>query len=150
MITYDILNIPSEHELRALFDSVGWAQMLTDAELQLAIDKSSHLVTAWDDTELVGLIRSMDDGIYSANIDLLLVHTDYQNKGIGTTLITKLLEQMSNIKCISTSPNESKNFGLYQRCGFKLVDGSGLLQLENVIYTKSNEGESKTGIAWNV
>lgn len=131
MIRYDSITIPSEPDLRILFDSVMWAQNLDDEELQTAIDNSSHLITAWDGSTLIGLIRSMDDNIYSATIDLLLVKKEYQNQGIATNLINQMKEMLKHIKFISTSPDDIKNFKLYQRCGFKLVEHSGQLQLHN-------------------
>ena len=118
--------------LKDLFNSVGWAQDLSADKLQFVIFNSSHAITAWDKHRLVGLIRSMDDNGYSANIDLLLVHKDYQGQGIATHMIEKLLDEIKHIQYISTSPNESKNFKLYTRFGFQIIADAGLLQKTNI------------------
>ena len=123
--------LPTSKQLKTLFDSVSWAQTLTKEELKYAIDNSSHIITAWDNDNLVGLIRSMDDNIYSASIDLLLVKKEYQGQGIGTALIEKMKENIKHIKFISVSPDNIKDFKLYQRCGFVFVNNSGQLQLHN-------------------
>lgn len=131
-ITYLNKKMIAPDELKNLFDSVGWAQNLTPDQLQCAIFKSSHSVSAWNGKKLVGLIRSMNDDIYSSNIDLLLVHKDYQHQGIATNLIKELLSDIKHIQYISTSPNERKNFHLYQQFGFEEITDSGLLQMENI------------------
>ena len=118
-------------ELKELFSSVGWAQDITEKELYKAIKQSSHMVIHREKGKLVGLARSMDDGIYSANIDLVVVHHDYQGCGIAKRLIEDLKEQLHEIQYISVSPNESSNVFLYQKCGFTLVDDARLLQIIN-------------------
>lgn len=131
-LAYSDNKIIEQQALKELFDSVDWGQNLTSEQLQNAISASSHIITAWDDKKLIGLIRSMDDNIYSANIDLLLVHKDHWHQKIATKLIKELLSDIKHIQYISTSPNERKNFKLYEQFGFKEITNSGLLQLENI------------------
>lgn len=120
----------SEEQLYSLFESVSWND-ICKCDLKLAINNSSHIITAWDRDTLVGLIRSMDDNIWSATIDCLIVHKNYQNKGIGSTLVKKLLEKINHIKYISVAPNNSKNNNIYCKYGFCVVKDSSLLQIKN-------------------
>ena len=117
--------------LKSLFASVHYAEKLKPDELFEAILASTHVVAAWDGSLLVGFIRSMDDTIYCANIDLLLVRPDYQKRGIARELIRRLLLDIETIQCISVSPSESKNNRLYTGFGFQIVEGAGLLQKDN-------------------
>lgn len=118
-------------ELKDLFTSVGWATMLSEDELYKAITNSSHLATYYKDGKLVAIARSMDDGIYSANIDLVVVHRDYQGCGIAKQVVKSLLNELQHIKYINVSPNESKNISLYLECGFSIIEDGCVLQLEN-------------------
>ena len=117
--------------LKKLFTSVGYARRLTPEELFRAVMASTHVVAAWDGPLPVGFIRSMDDAVYCANIDLLLVTPRYQRRGIAKALIGRLLEDLSAVRYLSVSPSESKNNRLYTQYGFQAVEGAGLLQKEN-------------------
>lgn len=121
-------NTPSGADLKSLFSSVGWAECLTEQELFDAIRVSSHSVVVYDADVLVGFIRSMDDGIYSASIDLLVVRPNYQHKGIGSELLRHLLSQIEHIRYISVSPNDKSTFRLYERFGFVEMTQGGYLQ----------------------
>ena len=99
--------------------------------LETAMMRSSHMAFIRRDDKLVGFARSMDDGIYSANIDVVVVHKNYQHQGIAKELVMDLLDQLKNVQYISVSPNESENVGLYLKCGFKLIDDGRLLQIDN-------------------
>ena len=132
----DILYSNSKKEftpdtLKDLFTSVGYAAALTKDELFEALMASTHIVAAWDGPLPVGFIRSMDDTVYCANIDLLLVRPGYRKRGIATELIRRLLIDLRAIRCISVSPSESKNNRLYTPFGFAPIEGAGLLQKES-------------------
>ncbi len=115
-------------ELKALFASVGWAVDLSPEMLWNAMRNSSHYVTARLDGALVGIVRSMDDGIWSANIDCMVVHSAFQRRGIADAMLKKLLEVLGQIKYISVSPDSAYVLPLYQKNGFALIEGGVLLQ----------------------
>lgn len=119
------------NDLLSLFHSVGWCESTSAETISYAMSKSSHIVTAWCDSQLVGLIRSMDDDCWSANIDCLVVHKDFQNIGVGKELVKELLEMVKHIETISVSPNEKENIGYYVKRGFTLIERGGLLQIYN-------------------
>ena len=115
--------------LKDLFNSVDWDLDTRPELLSLAMKNASHVITAYDNSRLIGLIRSMDDTIWHANIDCLVVHKDYQRTGVGTMLLNELLKLLKDVPTISVSPNESKNFAFYEKFGFTLIEDGGLLQL---------------------
>lgn len=121
-------NLDSE-SLKDLFNSVGWDINTRPELLSLAMENASHIVTAYDGSHLIGLIRSMDDAMWHANIDCLVVHKDYQRTGVGTMLLNELLKLLKDVPTISVSPNESKNFAFYEKFGFTRIKDGGLLQL---------------------
>lgn len=121
--------------ISSLFHSVGWDLDTSPEILVNGMGNSTNIISAWDGDKLVGIIRSMDDGYWNANIDCLVVHADYQHKGIGTMLLKALLAKIGNIINISVSPSEKENNSFYEKFGFKTVDGSSLLQI--VLDTKT-------------
>ena len=110
-------------QLKELFESVGWESAKDPDSLVLGLIFSSNIISCWDGNKLVGLIRSMDDGYWSANIDCLLVHKDYQGKGIGRKLLEVLLDQIKNIKYINVAPDSRKQIKFYKKAGFSLIKG---------------------------
>ncbi|UVQ60107.1 GNAT family N-acetyltransferase [Bacteroides faecis] len=70
----------TEQEVEELFLSVKWLSGKYPERLIKALKSSSLVVTAWDGTQLVGLIRALDDGEMVAFLHYLLVHPDYQGE----------------------------------------------------------------------
>lgn len=110
-------------QLQELFGSVGWESAKDPQTLVLAFLLSSNVISCWHDDKLIGIIRSMDDGYWSANIDCLVVHKDYQGKGIGSKLLEVLLDQIKNIKYINVAPDSRKQIKFYKKAGFSLIKG---------------------------
>lgn len=80
-ILYMTNTYPNKTSLFELFKSVNWDEGTNAEQLYTAMCRSTHTVTAWHDTQLVGFIRSMDDNILSSNIDFLLVHKRLSRAG---------------------------------------------------------------------
>lgn len=84
------------HEISELFASVHWLEeaALADEQLDLAFNHAYCNFLARDkDGKLVGMIRSSYDGMYAVMWNLV-VHPDYQRKGVGVTLLTKMIDEM--------------------------------------------------------
>ncbi|MDO5516975.1 MAG: GNAT family N-acetyltransferase, partial [Clostridium sp.] len=78
-------------ELQDLFLSVNWKSGKYPDKLVKAMKNSSHVIAAYDNDKLVGLVRSLDDGETVAFIHYLLINPSYQDFHIGTELMTRLL-----------------------------------------------------------
>jgi ribosomal protein S18 acetylase RimI-like enzyme len=129
MITYKQIQELNSADLKELFLSVDWESGKDSVMLSIAMAKATRVITAWDGKKLVGLIRSMDDGIWSANIDCLVVHKDYQHRGVGAMLLKKMVKALKAIKYINVCPDSKDNISFYQQFGFKLINGA-YLQLQ--------------------
>ncbi len=112
-----------ERDLQNLFYSVGWKSAENPGLLKKAFEKSSHVISAWEDDVLAGIIRSMDDGYWSANIDCLVVHKDYQKKGIATQMLLELLNDLSEIQYINICPDDKELINFYLKFGFTVKEG---------------------------
>lgn len=114
-----------------LFRSVSWGSGLAPEQILAAVRASSHIVTAWKDGKLVGVARSMDDGVWSANIDCIIVHAGHQRQGIAGMMLDELLDMLKDVHYVSVSPNESYILPMYLKAGFRTIPEGSLLQLEN-------------------
>ena len=83
----------TEKEVEQLFLSVNWLSGRYPDRLIKALKGSSLVITAWDGSKLVGLLRGIDDGEMVAFLHYLLVHPDYQGMGIATHLLDMAKEK---------------------------------------------------------
>ena len=103
---------------------VGWANPPAPATLLKMLEASSHFWLALDGDRLVGYIRAISDGFYSAFLPELEVLPEYQGMSIGTALLTYLLEDLSGFYSIGgTCDDELVDY--YQR--FAFVRGNGMM-----------------------
>ena len=58
-----------------------------EARIQKMLDHGNVLITAWDDTKLVGISRALSDFSFCCYLSDLAVDESYQRKGIGKKLI---------------------------------------------------------------
>ncbi len=83
MITYS--NNISVEEYNALVKAVGWTERHT-GQAQVGLSNSVSFVARVEGTP-VGMTRIVTDGGYIALIVDMIVHPDYQGKGLGKTLM---------------------------------------------------------------
>lgn len=124
MITYKENALLTKKELLPLYESVGWSNYTIDsAQLERAIKQSYCVLSAWDHQYLVGLIRVISDGETILYIQDILVHPDYQKKGIGSHLMESILEKFTAIrqKTLLTD-NTEKTRAFYEKLGFKACE----------------------------
>lgn len=65
--------------------------------LKQAILQSLDVITVWNDDKLVGLIRTIGDGLTIVYIQDILVLNAYQNKGIASELLQRILNKYKNV-----------------------------------------------------
>lgn len=71
---------------------------------------------------MIGLIRSVGDGETILYIQDLLVHPAYQNKGIGTQLIEKMVQAYPKVRQkVLLTENEQQTRRFYEKCQFQSV-----------------------------
>jgi len=95
-ITYT--NVISVEDCDKLRNSAGWPQMHHD-QIKTGLKNSAFIVAAKDEELTVGMARLVSDGGYVAFIVDVLVLPEYQRKGIGKTMMTKIMEYIrGNLK----------------------------------------------------
>lgn len=88
----------------------------------LALDKKSQ--------QVVGFINAISDGVLSAYIPLLEVLPEYQNQGIGKTLVKKMLDQLKHLYMIDLLCDENLQ-GYYEKLGMNKAQGMMIRNYKN-------------------
>lgn len=97
-IRYLVRAVPHKEMLRALYEDAGWTSYCEDIDRTMrGIAASQRIVTAWDDTTLVGMARCVGDGETIVYVQDLLVLGAYRRKGIGTALLRRLLAPYADV-----------------------------------------------------
>ena len=84
-----------------LREKVNWKK-LTKTQAEAAITGSLYTVVAYEDNEPVGMGRIVGDGAVICYIQDLIVVPEYQKKGMGHAIITKLIDYVKEIKLSDT------------------------------------------------
>ena len=112
-----------------LRESVGWHNFSKE-QTERALANSLYTVTAFNENQAVGMGRLIGDGMYFMIADLV-VHPDFQKKGIGGAIMDLLIgyvcrEGRSSIQLIAEPGKEA----FYEKRGFKRIPhefcGSGM------------------------
>jgi len=83
------LESPSPEEFSMLRNKIGWGEV--DVNLAKdSLDNSLFHVTIRDKSKLIGMGRVVGDGAMYFYIQDVVVDPNYQNKGIGSALMTKI------------------------------------------------------------
>lgn len=114
--------LPEKTDYLELFKNTGWypGNIPEANELLLTLKRSYYSVFAYDNNRLVGSGRIMSDGILHAMIYEMIVHSDYQGKGIGREILQILVEKCleNNIRDIQLFCAQGKE-KFYKKYGFE-------------------------------
>ena len=124
------LDVKTYLELRT---AVSW-RSLTKEQAAAAIKGSLLTVVAYDGDKPIGMGRIVGDGAVICYIQDLIVVPEYQKKGMGHAIITKLIDYVKEIKlsdteimldlmCAVGRENFYKKFGFIARPTDKLGPG---------------------------
>ena len=93
---YKIENNITPEEYNELRNSVGWDSKEKHI-IQNALDCSVVVKKVTYENKTIGMARAIGDGLYYLIVDVV-VHSDYQKKGIGKLLIESIAILLLNIK----------------------------------------------------
>lgn len=131
MLKYTEEKCFSQEQVQQLFLSVGWVSGQYPQRLYKALMHSSTVLTVWDGDKLVGLIRTLDDSEMLAQIHYVLVHPDYQGKGIAGAMLERIKEKYKNYLYIEGMPEDEKNVPFYEKHGFQRMEHGATIQIYN-------------------
>jgi len=107
----------SVKELADLRESIGWNRM--ENEYKNPLLTSYYHVAVYEKEVLIGYIDCVSNGVTDAYIQDLMVHPDYQRRGVGTELMTIMINYLKqkHIYMISVV-FEEKLKPFYEKFGF--------------------------------
>lgn len=113
-------------QIDSLMDSVGWTSHRGEEKWREILSKSSFVYSVYDENKMVGFGRILEDGAMCMFYDIM-VHCDYQGKGIGKMIMNSLLDQTKDKNYVSISLfawPENKDFLIpfYNKFGFELFE----------------------------
>ena len=124
-------DLPDCDQYFSLFESTGWnvKYRVSKEELFTAVIRSYFSVSAYSSGQLIGFGRILSDGILHAMIYEMIVHPEYQVKGIGREILKMLVK-----KCLDTNITDIQLFcakgklKFYEKHGFALrpIDCPGM------------------------
>lgn len=116
-----------------LRESAMWL-LFSKEQTQKALNNSLYTVIAVKDNQTIGMGRLIGDGMYYMIADIV-VHPNYQKQGIGTKIVSMIIEYVdratpiggrSSIQLIAEKGKET----FYEKMGFKIIPhefcGSGM------------------------
>ncbi len=108
----------NKEKIIKLYKANKWSSAEKPDLLYKALMNSDSLITAWDGNRLVGLGNAISDGYLVVYYPHLLVHPDYQGKGIGKMIVDKFQNKYGNFhQQLLTADGKAIDF--YRKCGFE-------------------------------
>lgn len=121
-------DIPME-DLLNLYHDAGWSAYTRDPELlKKALVQSLEVITAWEDESLAGLVRCVGDGLTILYVQDILVLKEYQNQGVATRLLEKVLLKYRDVRqkvLLTEDAPDVRHF--YEKNGFSSCDQGTLV-----------------------
>ena len=108
---------PPISDVLALYRSVDWSSADKPEALHKGLLGSHSLITAWDEATLVGLGNAISDGHLVVYFPHMVVHPDYQGRGIGTELMKRMMARYRGFHQ-QTLIADGRAIDFYKRLGF--------------------------------
>lgn len=131
MLKYTEEKIFTQEQVQQLFLSINWVSGKYPERLYKALMNSSMVLTVWDEDRLVGLIRVLDDSEMLAQIHYVLVHPDYQGRGIASKMMEYVKERYKDFLYIEVMPEDKDNVPFYEKYGFSVMENGAAMQICN-------------------
>lgn len=100
-----------------LYKANKWSSADKPNELYKALTNSHSLFSAWDNEKLVGIGNAISDGFLVVYYPHLLVHPDYQGKGIGQLIVAKMQEKYGSFH-MQMLTADGRAIDFYKKVGF--------------------------------
>ncbi len=110
----------NEAEILKLYASVGWTAYTDHPEtLKKGFENSMLTLAAYEDGQLLGIIRTVGDGQTIVFIQDILIFPTHQRKGVGSALTRAVLDKYRHGRQIKlTSDDTPEAIGFYTAMGF--------------------------------
>ena len=109
--------IPQD-QLLEIYKLNKWSSAEKPELLYKALTNSDTLISAWANGKMVGIANAISDGYLVVYYPHMLVHPDYQGKGIGSKMMQAMQAKYSHYhQQMLTADGKAIEF--YKKCGFE-------------------------------
>jgi ribosomal protein S18 acetylase RimI-like enzyme len=131
--------LPDIKDYWDLFQTTGWNEEYNFSiqDLTKAIQKSWYSTSLYDSNKLIGFGRVIADGVHHALIVDLIIHPDYQNMGLGSRLLDRLICRCKDNKIRDIQLFAAKDkYEFYEKFGFEKrpINAPGMQLRNNYTY----------------
>lgn len=108
-------------EIENLRTAIGWDN--TEGQCQKALENAYCRYIVRFEGKLIAYLSVISDGVVDAFLVDLMVHPDFQRKGIGTMIVRQALTDLKDkVQCVHVTFNpDEKTF--YKHIGFYIFKG---------------------------
>lgn len=109
-----------EDEIFCLYSQVGWTAYTENmAALKQGFQNSLLTLAAYENNELLGIVRVVGDGFTIVFVQDILVFPAKQRQGVGTALLKAVLERYANVRQIELTTDQTpETAAFYRSLGF--------------------------------
>ena len=110
----------NEKEIARLYTEVGWTAYTDNlSTLRRGFENSLLVLAAFENDELMGIIRVVGDGFTIVFVQDILVFPNQQRKGVGSLLLQAILDRYKNVRQIElATDNTPQTIAFYKSMGF--------------------------------
>ena len=110
-------SVPDD-QILDLYQANGWSAAQKPVQLTKALANAHSLVSAWSGDRLVGLGNAISDGHLVVYFPHLLVHPDFQGKGVGKKIMNRLLQKYASLHMQMLVADQA-SIEFYKKLGFE-------------------------------
>ena len=117
----------NEKEILRLYTEVGW-RAYTDhpSILRRGFENSLFVLAAFENNELIGIIRVVGDGFTIVFVQDVLVSPNQRRKGVGTALLQAILDRYKHVRQIELATDHTpQTIAFYKSMGFNELSEVG-------------------------
>jgi ribosomal protein S18 acetylase RimI-like enzyme len=132
---YDSKQAVTPEDLQDLYQFTRWGRSRQLEQIAKMLEGTSMCFSVRDKGHLVAFCRVLTDYVFRASLWDILVHPDYQGKGLGSRLLTYALDHpaLKNIPIVVTYTSELTGF--MGKLGFEPREGLLILQKRPIEYS---------------
>ena len=116
-----------EEEILRLYTEVGWTAYTKDmSALEQGYKHSLLVLSAYENEELLGIVRAVGDGHTIVFVQDILVFPEKQRQGVGSALLKAVLDRYPDVRQIElVTDNTPKTVAFYKSLGFSELSEIG-------------------------
>ena len=116
-----------KEKILRLYSEVGWTAYTENmTALEQGYKNSLLVLAAYEDDELLGIIRAVGDGCTIVFVQDILVFPGHQRRGVGTALLKAVLDRYPDVRQVElVTDNTPKTMAFYKSLGFSELSEIG-------------------------